>query len=690
MNKLNLDYIENLRDSSQINDVLDKYPLLAPIRKYVSLQKDNIKKSDKYKEAMVIAKNLGIPYDEYELASNNMEILAQLNSNRILYTLFEMDAFPEVLTEHLVVDCFIYSQYWHKTGLPDNVNEILPINVISIYENTDSHKFNSIAEAYLNTLPFVNSIGVAKNFEVYTDSEKFYYDINDLPSHAKKTWDIIRQTAKEWHQIALPLVKDSDITYPWQVSNLAWNAAPEELRNKHITAVRNLVHNVWEWHTGRELNQRSRPVGRCLPLFRDDYLATNASGLFHYLRNSISVKSFDNKNHVNDDRWPTANISNTRQTIKAMAQLKPNPIETPYLSDDELIKWQNKMGDMVISMSDLTADILDIIAAVWINKAIHPEETIDITSDDFLGYRGLKPQKSGTGRRGGYKKEKRQEIARQITILDNLWLTVFEMPAYEEIETKKGRHRKPCKWQGESKAIVVSSRMRQVNLDGTAEEAFAWRVRPGDCFTKFLLGPGRQIALLSQKALNYDPLKQKWEKRLTRYLSWLWRINYKNSEPLSVSTILAKGIMENVNISNPSRTKERFDKALDQLVSDNVISGWQYQNVDESIVGQRGWITNWLQWKVIVEPPQVIIDQYAKIANHKNKSNKKIKAVIDILDVGVTGAMLKEKRLLLGLTQLQTAEKIGISRPRISWIERHDDAVITKPELKKLKVWFEK
>ena len=673
-----LDYTEQLRTCSQINSIIEKYPLLTPIKEYVLMREKKFKESDEYKEAVCIADSEGVIYGSYEV--KDIEILPKLNDHPILYTLFEMDAFPEALKEHLVIDCFIYSQYWHMTGLPDNVNDIFPIYIKSYNSTgTDSYKFNSISEAYLNGLPFVNSIDVAKQFEVYTASGQVHYNINELPVSAKKILGIIRQTAKEWYQLALPIVKDSGINHPWKISAMAWNIAPETLREKHISAVRQLAREVWEWHNKQETNRNNEPIGRCLPPIQNNLIETNSSILFHNFRSSFSRPyNFDESNGLH-----TADLSNEKQTMIALAQLRPNYSET-----------HQRMAELVMSMGDLTADVLDIISAAWINQATNPGTTIDITADDFLSYRGLQPQKSGTGRRGGYKNKARQEIASQIEILENMWLVVSEMTAYEEFETKNGKRRMPRKWQGESRVIIVSNRVRQVKLDGTTEEPFAWRIGLGDCLTYFLLGLGRQTALLSQKALNYDPDKQKWEKRLTRYLSWLWRINSQNQKPLTVSTIITKGIMESVDSKNPSRTKERFEKALDRLVYDKVISAWQYEKEDENIIGQRGWIANWLQWKVIVEPPQVIIDQYVKIVDEKTRVTKQIKQskkdVLDTADVMITGAMLKERRLLLKFTQLQAAEEIGISRPRISRIESNNNAVITKPELKKLKIWFEK
>lgn len=683
-----LEKLQKIRNSLHTDNILDRYSLLFPIKNYVLHKEKQLKQSSKYKKAQVVAEKLGIPYCRNEV--ENIGYLTLINNNPLLKKLFEIEAFPHEFTEHLVVDCCIQSQYWHITGLPDNINDVFPISIIYTDDN-NLQKFTSVGDAYLKGIPFTSTIMVAKTFEIYTDTERVHYDLDDLPLSAKEIWNSIRQITKEWYQIASPLLKD--VTDPCDGINIAWDAVPNDLRNKYIAAVRHLSREAWEWHQKQQSNRQKKQNRRHLSLNKKDELETGASLLFQKFRNSVSKPS----NYDKGGGCYTTVLSNERQTLQAVAQVKPDYLETEhYLSDIEPLKLQERMAYLVMSMSDLTADVLDIISAKWIEQQLtHPDATIDITADDFLIYRGLQPQKSGTGRRGGFKNEARQQIARQIQILESIWLIVSEMTIYEEFETKNGKRRRSRKWQGESKVITVSSRVRQVKLDGTSEEPFAWRIRLGECLTQFLIGAGRQTALLSKKALNYDPKKYKWEKRLTRYFSWLWRINSQNQKPLTVATIMDNGIMESVDNDNPSRTRTRFENAMERLHSDKVILGWEYEKENEDAIGQRTWTKDWLQWKVIVEPPQPIIDQYAKITDCKTRATKQIKAtkqknVPEDVGVMITGVMLKEKRLHLQLTQLQAAEEIGISRPRISRIESCDSAVITKPELKKLKVWFEK
>src|SRR5208337_3023740 len=299
------------------------------------------------------------------------------------------------------------------------------------------------------------------------------------------------------------------------------------------------------------------------------------------------------------------------QKLKALAQLKPGPLDIePYLADQDLLEWQERMSRAVMEMSDLTADVLDVISAVWLRQADHWESMVWFKADDFLQYRGLKPQKSGSGRRGGYKDEWRKEIAKQVGILSNAWITVHEMEVSEVSRGKRTR----TTWTGESRAVVVSSRFGQRTLGGSID-AYAWRGRPGDVFAKWLFGPGRQTALISQKALHYDPYRQKWEKRLTRYLSYQWRVRQSHGDypgPFSIQTLL-NAIGMKVDKSHPGETRNRLEKALDTMQEDGVIAGWQYEQTDEAEWERRGGWKGWSNWKVLIEPPPQIVEQYAKI-----------------------------------------------------------------------------
>jgi hypothetical protein len=354
------------------------------------------------------------------------------------------------------------------------------------------------------------------------------------------------------------------------------------------------------------------------------FLNIDNSDLFHYLRRSMATKNFS----VPDgDRWPAANLNNHTH-LKAIAQLKPDPTEVePFLQDLGISEWQELTNEFVRSMDDLTADVLDIISAEWLKQASHPEAMVGLTADNFLHHRGINTKKGGTGRRGGYHNHLRQEIARHIDILQNTRIRVFEREVTVVSEGRRGPERKRVKWAGEGPAIIVSSRVGPVTSSGDIEPR-AWKIRPGDVFAQFLIGPGRQTALISQKALHYDPYRQYWEKRITRFLAYLWRIRGGMNAylvPISVEALL-QGAGLRVSKRNPKKSRDRMEKALDQLSQDSVIRSWRYvPQVNEKPAGRKGWLKTWMSWTVQVDPPVEIVEHYSKM-NHTLPGKKALPA----------------------------------------------------------------
>lgn len=314
-------------------------------------------------------------------------------------------------------------------------------------------------------------------------------------------------------------------------------------------------------------------------------------------------------------KWPEADISGGRVNGKAI--MKPAKV-SPVIKEPLLLEMQETMNKKVLDLAkqgDLAADVFDIITAKWLKEAKYHESAVIITADEILEARGLKKKLGGSGRRGGYKEEWRQQIAEQIDHLSHQWITIAEM---EVVKIVKGK-RKVVKWRGEGRALSMDIRLGQERLDGTLD-TYAWKIRPG-IFSEHLFGPGRQTALLSNKALEYDHYRQTWEKRLARYLAYLWRIDENRTrEGLLVKTLLDKA-GEEVNKRFPGRTRDRLEKALDQLQADGVITAWQYENIEEEKLKGQQWWRKWLELKILLTAPPAILQQYSQI--ERPKGNKR-------------------------------------------------------------------
>jgi len=410
-------------------------------------------------------------------------------------------------------------------------------------------------------------------------------------------------------------------------------------------------------------------------IFRPEYVSIENSTIYQLFQQLLSASDFP---CAPPGHFPSADLS--KRDLKAHVQIKP----PPGIYSVKKKEWHANFEKAMIKMNDLTADVMDAITIKWLeSKPEKPKDEIIISADDILELRGIKKKISGSGRRGGYAKVQRDEIRDHIWLLDNTWINVDRMTVYTEDE--KGR-RKKSPWSANERAIIISKKYQQETNDGSLKNDYIWQVYPSPVFTESLLGPGRQTALISTKALNYNPQKHWMEKRLVRYFSYIWRIRYKNNDYLkaiSIETIL-NGIRVEIDKNNPNRTKERFEEALDRLHRDGLIAGWQYDNGNELLLESKGWKEDWAKWKIAVEPPYEIIEYYEEYIKRAEKKKPKAE---DNASIDNIGRKLREKRKLLRLTQMQVAEDIGISRSRVSKIEAGGNP--TRPEKRKLIKWLE-
>jgi|GEM_PF-3391657 len=403
--------------------------------------------------------------------------------------------------------------------------------------------------------------------------------------------------------------------------------------------------------------------------------------LYHELQTVYSAKEF---NTNKENPWPKAQLGEI-----GIAELKPVKIDSgDFFENNTLIEWQEDMVKEVIDMGDDTADALDVVSYIWLTKAKSPDSLVIIYSDDGLRMRGLKPRKNSRGYGCQYEVEQYKKWAAHMAKLQNTWITVFKMDVTEIHEGKRGPFKKRAQWGGQSRTIDVENRFGPLLLTGEMDftKNIAWQYRLGGVFAKFLFGPGRQTALLSCEALRYNPKTQQWEKRLTRYFAWQWRIRQKNGsylDPYKVETLIS-AIKEKIDERHPMDTKNRLEKALDKLQEDRVIAGWQYEDAwDENVTKKRGggpWWKDWLFAKIHIEPPLGVTDHYKNIALHESpKKAFPAPKSTDEMDIGV-------ERKNRNLTIMQAAEQIGISKGQLSKAERGLN--VGKKTLAKIRSWF--
>ena len=83
--------------------------------------------------------------------------------------------------------------------------------------------------------------------------------------------------------------------------------------------------------------------------------------------------------------------------------------QQPFLPPEEVERWTQVMARQREELSDLDADTLDALSAIWLYQATDPNDAAVADVDDLLTLRGL-VRNPGQERRGGYKAHQRMRM----------------------------------------------------------------------------------------------------------------------------------------------------------------------------------------------------------------------------------------------------------------------------------------
>ncbi|MBS1725060.1 MAG: helix-turn-helix transcriptional regulator [Armatimonadetes bacterium] len=389
-----------------------------------------------------------------------------------------------------------------------------------------------------------------------------------------------------------------------------------------------------------------------------EFLEVMNASHYHAVRDALASKRFT---QTNGSPWPTAILNKGR--AQGYAELRPAVMDVQhFLSPDEEKQWVERMWKQREELSDLDADALDALSAIWLRQTKNPDEDAVAGVDEILEMRGILPKKGGQGRRGGYHPEQRLEILRALSHIQNLWMNMTQMEVYEG--PRKGRAKTMAI---KSRAFTITDMMGQLRLDGHMDVS-QFIFRPGKVFAHFLFGVGRQTALLSARALHYNPYRQASEKRLARYLSWQWRCQAGGGclgKVYLVGTLL-EVVGEVPNQRYPNRSRERLERLLDVLLQDKLIATWQYERWQEERATQRGWLNDWMDSTLLLEPPTEILEQYGNF----RRSERPELQLTPAPDSASLGERMRVTRLKRRLSQVQLGEQLGLHQSAVNRLER--------------------
>lgn len=402
---------------------------------------------------------------------------------------------------------------------------------------------------------------------------------------------------------------------------------------------------------------------------------------YHAIRESLTHNTFAT---TAESPWPTASI--TTGPARGVVQLRPVTLDThAWMSPADTDRWAAQMWEQRKELSDLDADALDALCALWLTHAQRVDEDVVGDIDELLAMRGLQPKRNGAGQAGGYRPEQREAMWRAVLHVQNLWVHLSTMEVYQYLGIRPSRRRhQPTEETVQSRVVAITDRLGHLRPDGFFDvEKFIFR--PGKVFAHFLFGTGRQTALLAAQALHYDPVQQTWEKRLARYLSYQWRCKAYNGDllqPFKVASLLA-AVGATLTPHHPARTRARLEQALEILRRDRIIAAWQYDHWDEACATRRGWGKVWLNATILIEPPESVRTHYQHLTRHEERAPRALPASLSL------SARLQQRREQLGLTLTQAAEQLEVSPSYLHRLEQgHRGKRLSPKLLQRLEAWL--
>ncbi|CAK6480970.1 helix-turn-helix domain-containing protein [Peribacillus castrilensis] len=533
---------------------------------------------------------------------------------------------------------------------------------------------------------------------IFPDYPQLFVDWNMDINHLMSGQDDYQpsQTLKAFFVILDSLVKDYGLKFEDM----------EQWVDDYIEEIRNFVlpyiQIIGEENSAPSPKSNNREVINAL--LNQNFAESGSALLFHKLRETISKNEFDIATEI-----PTARIA--ERALEATAQVRA---ENDYLmmkSNVAIEQWKNLTSQAITSMDDLTADIFDIVSILWMQQATHKDQMIHFHTDDALNLRRLQGRKEDLdGYQMSYRKKERDDIMKRLAALTTIWIRI-EKENLRFINEDQGDFEEIGQVQFNPLFLVdsVTVAYRGDNPIGIYECS----IRPGELLANFLYGSQRSSGLLALKTLEYHPIKQKYHKRLSRYLSWQWRIRQKSADYLRAYHIGGdKGLLKVMDLDvNPrygSRIREQFEEILDTLQQDGIIKGWSYKEttLEKQIEQERNWFANtWLKARVQIIPPTEITgmgdDQDLLLIEDQDYDTENFLTMLKGMtdrETGATKEMVEEKQVSpetinkertdRGLSILEAAKEMGISHSTLS---RYERTLIKRPytvSLEKMKEWL--
>ena len=278
------------------------------------------------------------------------------------------------------------------------------------------------------------------------------------------------------------------------------------------------------------------------------------------------------------------------------AQTIPND---PELVTQELLRYQAKLDDLNCDLS--------MLAPVYL-LAVQEEEAY-ISPDQLLKDLEYTPHRNLAGYGNTYEPD---EVQRIKDAFENM--ARFHLKTRQWVQRRRGV--KPHLITAEAPYLVITERVYQEPLEESGPRKFlGWKYRIPwlDTFTSGDSDAGKQLGQLLKKSFAYTQ-KQRWEKRLARYLTIHLNVAAHHGQA-SINRVI-RDVLEQCGLAPTERDRRlpgeyanKFEKAMDLLERDHIIGHW-LPTLDRHAKGfpTRDWFDLWLDSSFRVTQAQTALD----------------------------------------------------------------------------------
>ncbi|WP_028401924.1 helix-turn-helix domain-containing protein [Ectobacillus panaciterrae] len=361
------------------------------------------------------------------------------------------------------------------------------------------------------------------------------------------------------------------------------------------------------------------------------YMEMNNTDVLYYLRDGISKNKFTFSEETGRQMYQ---LPDKKKHIVQLSNHKDEDLKLQSIEDSVL--WERTITNVLSAMDDLTADCLDVITMAWTEKAKSSTEMIQFSYEEVLEVCGYHRRQDGAK---SFRIKDRLEVMKRLAALASIFIYVNddnEIVVLSNEEQKNDFYK--YKRQHIKRLFVLEDIVlaKDINTDEVIGIE-SCTIRPSEFLSNYLMGEKSITALMPIKALQYSKDRHKYHKRLTRYLSWQWRIRQLGRttihRPFSIGG--EKGLLSVMGIDNksykPSRLKEVFENVLDNLQADRVIASWNYhQELDINLMSQRDWLRSyWLNQQVVIVPPQEMLQLQKSLQSRQEYSEQQLEMIVE-------------------------------------------------------------